>query len=85
MTSGQETWAWLIGLFIIGILIGDKIARYIPFIVWFLFIIGSNYNMLKNHKIYNKSKKERRRDIISSIIEFSLFCTIYVLYFHVLT
>lgn len=85
MTSGQETWAWLIGLFIIGVLIGDKIARYIPFIVWFIVLVGGTYNMLQNRKKYKQSKENKRLDTIESILSFAFFFFIYYLYFHVLT
>ncbi len=84
MTSEQETWAWLIGLFIIGILIGDKIARYIPFIVWFIMITGGAYNMVKERKKYKQSKEAQRLDTIGAIMNFVFFFFIYILYFHVL-
>ena len=84
MTSEQETWAWLIGLFLFMALTPDWIDRYIPFIVWFLAITGGAYNMLRNNVIYNKSPKEKRRNILGSIFDFAFFFFIYILYFHVL-
>lgn len=85
MTSGQETWAWLIGLFLIGVLIGDKIARYVPFIVLFLFAVASAGKMLSDRKKYKQSDAKKRNDIKAVILNFSFFFLLYYLYFHVLT
>ncbi len=85
MTSGQETWAWLIGLFLFMALTPDWIDRYIPFIVWFIMITGGTYNMLKNRKKYKQSAENKRLDTIGAIMSFAFFFFIYILYFHILT